>query len=280
MKSIIRISAAACIGLALLSNARALDVPSESNEALLASASSAFAAGARAAAENPANASSALAPAVNAYRRLIDERGLHSAGLHYNLGNALYLSNDIGRAVLAYRRAQHLDAALPGLGSNLAAARAKVGFKGATGSGGSGEMGAASAVAWHTLIPRPARLWLAAGSVGAFWFVLMLRLIRRPDQSMRPPLWLGAACAAIGCLAAGSLWWQQRTEQLTPPGVIVSDRVVGRKGPDELGYEPSFTEPLRAGFEVSVLERRGSWVSVRLSDGRTTWVPAESVEAL
>lgn len=277
---------------------RASEGPGLSNEAVLAEASAAFSAGARLAAQRPAEAAAAMAPAVTAYRRLIEERGLHSAGLMYNLGNAYYLSNDLGRAVLWYRRAQRLDASLPGLSGNLQAARAKVGFRpapaapaaapatrfpGAAGAAGApgGVSGVGTVFAWHTLIAQPVRVWVAAGAFGGVWLVLLARLIApRVPRDRRPPLWLAGACAAVAGLSALSLWWQDRAERLTPAGVVVADRVVGRKGPDELGYQPSFTEPLRAGFEVHVLERRGDWLSVRLGDGRVTWVPASGVETL
>lgn len=252
----------------------------ESDAEVLSKANEAFAAGAREAATDPARAAVALGPAVSGYRELIEQRGLHSAGLYYNLGNALYLSGDVGRGVASYLRAQRLDPSFPGLEKNLAAARARVAFKDAPASGGAGSVGAAagSALGWHTAVPRAVRLWACAGAFGLAWVVMLLRL--RGGSAWRPPAWAAGGLLVLSGACAGSLWWQHQSEMLRPPAVIVAERVTGRKGPDELGYQPSFTEPLRAGFEVEVLEARGGWVSVRLRDGRTTWVPGGSVEEI
>jgi hypothetical protein len=61
------------------------------------------------------------------------------------------------------------------------------------------------------------------------------------------------------------------------PGVIVAEEVVARKGDSET-YEPSFQEPLHAGTEWTLVERRGDWFHVELPDSRRCWLPADSVE--
>ncbi len=253
----------------------ALPASASEIESRFRAANDAFNTGTRAAAATPSQAREALAPAIAAYTGLIESDGLHSAALHYNLGNAYFLSGDLGRAVASYRRAQRLDASLPGVSRNLEAARAKVAFK-ESASGASAAAAASTALGWHTLIPQSLRLWCAAGGFGLMWVFLLARLPR--SAPWRPAAWMPIAAGALALLAAGSLWLQDRTERSTPAGVITADRVVGRKGPDDLTYQPSFTEPLRAGFEVTILETRGDWVSVRLQDSRVTWVRASAVE--
>jgi hypothetical protein len=278
------VTLASVLTFALAVPAHAADSPDE----LFKKANQSFATGARAAASDPSRASPDLAAAVAGYKQLIEGNALHSAALHYNLANAQFLSGDVGRAVASYRRAQRLDASLPGLKKNLDNARAKVAFKeSSAGNGASGGATAASAAsdafAWHTAIPQALRLWIGVGAFALVWVLLLARL-RRGDSinppAFRPPLWTPIAAAGVAGLMAGSLWWQDRAERATPAAVVVAERVVGRKGPDALSYQPSFTEPLRAGFEVTVLETRGEWLSVKLQDGRVTWVPAGSVELL
>jgi hypothetical protein len=40
---------------------------------------------------------------------------------------------------------------------------------------------------------------------------------------------------------------------------------------------PSFTEPLHAGTEFVMIEKREGWYHIRLADDRTCWVPEKSV---
>jgi hypothetical protein len=59
--------------------------------------------------------------------------------------------------------------------------------------------------------------------------------------------------------------------------VVVQGEVVARKG-DSDAYEPSFREPLHAGTEFALLERRQDWHHVQLADGRRCWIPSASAE--
>ena len=52
---------------------------------------------------------------------------------------------------------------------------------------------------------------------------------------------------------------------------------MARKG-DGLSYEPAFQQPLHAGAEFRLRERRGTWLFVELRNGASCWLPQESVE--
>ena len=57
------------------------------------------------------------------YEKIIEEGGIKNAKLYYNLANAYLLNDDIGRAILNYRRAQELDSSNPDIYKNLNFAR-------------------------------------------------------------------------------------------------------------------------------------------------------------
>ena len=59
---------------------------------------------------------------AKAYEDLLAQ-GVRNAKLYYNLGNAYYRLGDLGRAVLAYRRAQQYDPGDAQLQANLRSAR-------------------------------------------------------------------------------------------------------------------------------------------------------------
>ena len=55
-------------------------------------------------------------------------------------------------------------------------------------------------------------------------------------------------------------------------GVITADEVVARQG-DGPNYPESFKDPLHAGTEFDLLERRSGWFHIRLSDNSDGWIP-------
>jgi hypothetical protein len=65
--------------------------------------------------------------------------------------------------------------------------------------------------------------------------------------------------------------------QKSIPGVIITQKVVARKGNSE-SYKKSFKDPLHAGTEFNLLKHRGNWLQVELPDARTCWLPATDVE--
>jgi tetratricopeptide (TPR) repeat protein len=83
----------------------------------------------------------------------------------------------------------------------------------------------------------------------------------------------------------------QRADRLAPNQVSAAARtvlfwhyllplalkVVARKG-DGTAYQSSFVDPLHAGTEFRLLEVRAGWYRIRLSDGRTAWIPASAAE--
>ena len=51
--------------------------------------------------------------AIAGYQKIIETGGIHNAMLYYNLGNSYLLTDDLGRAILNYRRAQYLNDSNP-----------------------------------------------------------------------------------------------------------------------------------------------------------------------
>jgi tetratricopeptide (TPR) repeat protein len=212
---------------------------------------------------------------IAGFRELIDARGLHSGALYYNLANAHALSGDLGRAILNYRRAQRLTPHDTDLAANLSATRAKVATAVPPRAGGQLSR---TLLSWHHDTPPRARLAVFLVASAAGWLCLLGRL--HPRLRERTPAWACLIGFAIAAVALGSLIAQDRQARTHREAVVIADTVIGRKGPDDTGYEPSFTRPLTAGVEVVVVESRPGWALVRLADGRETWLPAASFEAI
>lgn len=221
---------------------------------------------------DPAAAAESFRTAASIWQSLADGHGIHNGRLLYNIGNAHLLAGDIGPAILAYRRAERYIAGDRHLAANLDQARRKV----HTSVEASGSARVRSALLfWHETWSQRTRLMLLAILWGAGWLWALGRL-SAPLSSA--PRWPGGAAIALAIVFAGSL----AADLLAGPdrGGVVLRETVGRKGPSDLGYEPSFTEPLAEGVEFEVLEDRGSWLLARLRDGRETWLPRGSIDLI
>lgn len=215
------------------------------------------------------------AQSIALYEQLITEYHIANPDLYYNLANAYALSGDVGRAVLNYKRAAKLAPGDADIESNLRATRARVGV--AVDTQGSGQV-ARELLSWHRAIPQQTRLMIWLVAFAGIWLTLAVRLSPPARRWARP--WVVVLFAMVAVLAGVSLWSEQHSLRDHPEAVIVADSVVGRKGPDDKGYEPSFTRPLSAGVEITVIERRAGWALVRLADARETWLPAGSWEEI
>ncbi|MCA9299787.1 MAG: hypothetical protein KDA28_12010, partial [Phycisphaerales bacterium] len=90
----------------------------------------------------------------------------------------------------------------------------------------------------------------------------------------RAPALIGGVMAVVSIVPLGleHLWHPDLRD------AVILEATVGRAGPHETLYEPSFTAPIGAGVEVRALETRAGWHRVVLADGRQTWVPDATLE--
>lgn len=216
------------------------------------------------------NAVAAFQVAIDMWQHLIEEDGLRNGYLYYNIGNAHLLSGDLGRAIHAYRRASTFIPSDANLQSNLSTARAQVQTR--------IDVRASSRALetlffWHYDLSPHVRWWAFVVLFAAGWGWAWLRLARRFRSW---PRWPGVLVGIMSVAMLVSLLIDESVAANRQEGVIVAREVVGRKGPDAAGYEPSFTEPLSAGVEYEIVEDRPGWWLIRLHDGRTTWIPQEA----
>lgn len=206
------------------------------------------------------------------FERVTDEGGVENGRIYYNIGNARMLRGDTGGAVLNYRRAQRLMPGDAEIRAALESARRRV--EGRTESSGA-QRAERLLLAWHYRLAPGTRFGLLAACSLAFWAVVLARTWRIGPRAL---WWVGGVAGALGLAMLGSLLVSERADARSADAVVMTSGVVGRKGPDESAYQPSFNERLGAGVEVTVLERRLGWALVRLEDGRDTWVPERVIE--
>jgi len=224
-------------------------------------------------ADNSTKADKLYEKAVLTYEKIITEGKIENARLYYNLGNAYLLKDDIGKAILNYRRAQKLDSSDANIQKNLEFARSqridKITQK-------ARKRIMKTLFFWHYDFSLQTKFILTCLCFAASCIILTIIV------------WLGrSAITSTTAVIAGILTLlffvsvvvenRERTRLIC--GVITAQNVVAHQG-DGQNYPTSFKDPLHSGTEFDVLERRPGWLHIRLSDNNDGWIPNNSAELI
>jgi hypothetical protein len=219
--------------------------------------------------EDPWQAKDLYQKAATHFESLATDSGIKNGKLYYNIGNAYFMANDVGRAILYYKKSFALNPNDANLAQNLEFARSKrvdkIDIK---------ESSKIFEIVffWHFDIPEGVRLAIFLLTFAVVWVCLGFRFFFRHAL-----LHWGTILAGIVTLMFfGSLVADAFTAANSKPGVVISGEVTARKGDGET-YEPSFQAPLHAGTEFNLVESRRGWDNIELADGRRAWVPANTV---
>lgn len=182
-------------------------------------------------------------------------------------GNAALGAQDLGRAVLAYRRALQIDPtherSLKNLGWVRDRAPAWVPRPEASSA-------LDSLFFWHNQLSIAQRLLIGAIAFG----IGIIALAPWPHR-FAPALKRAAIPALLIWIAAtGSALV---ADDGSKAAVVVGDSALLRSA-DSLGAPATLANPLPAGTELSVLEARDAWSKVALFDGTQGWVAASVLE--
>ena len=222
--------------------------------------------------EGDPRSSSTLAQASAMLKKTIEQHDLNSPQVYHALGNSYMLNDDLGYAVLAYRRGERLDPTNLQLQESLSYARSLVPISVET--NGLNRTWSIMLV-WRGYIDR-STLWfafLAMSSLG--WLALTSRVLGVGSNKRRLlGLWfVGASILPLSMLGSES-YRAGRSNEV----VVTSAEPNARSGPDYELYELVYTDGLQAGLEGRVLETRDSWSRLQLEDGSQCWLPTHSIE--
>ncbi len=269
MRSVFIALVFAIIALPVVSAAAATKIAKDEAEKILQEGNYMFMKANEIVKQDPWTAKDLYEKAATHFESLALDAGIRNGKLYYNTGNAYFMANDLGRAILAYRRALVYAPNDPNLVQNVEFARSKrVDKIKAKESSKISEI----VFFWHYNISQGIRSMLFVISFAAIWIFLGLRLFMQ-----RAFLGLGTVISVIvSLLFFGSLLADVVSSASAKPGVIIAEEVTAYKGDGET-YEPSFQEPLHAGTEFDLIEARRGWLHIELSDGTRGWVTASSV---
>lgn len=224
-------------------------------------------------ADDAEQAESLYRQAIAGYEKIIDVGDIHNAKLYCNLANSYLLTEDLGRAILNYRRAERLDGSNPDVHKNLNFARSKrVDQLAVT----TQKKILERLFFWHYDFSMTTRFVIGgiAFAVFCLWLTLRIWLVKWPAVL---PVCGVMLCVSIAMVASVGIELHDLAAHRS--GVIVAASVIARQG-DGDNYPQSFNEPLHTGVEFDLIEQRPGWLHVQLPNGQKTWLPAASAELI
>jgi len=206
--------------------------------------------------------------ASRTYERIVLQ-GFHNGFIFYNLGNAHFKQNQIGRAILAYERAARLMPRDRDLKANLEIANLRTVDR---------LENTDPWVGYRLLRSVTVNEVTAATSLsGSLLFVIGILFVLTDGNTFRRRLFqIGIIVGTLFVLCSGTaairVYDEGRVE-----AIILSRECEARSGPAN-GEELLFS--LHEGTKVTVVEERGSWKRIALPDGNEGWVDEESLEEI
>jgi len=211
--------------------------------------------------------------AILNFEKILEEGQIKNAKLYYNLANAYLLTDQLGKAILNYRKAAKIDDSDENIQKNLAFARSKRVDKIAI---------KAEKRILHTLF-----FWHYDFSLKTK-FILACIFFGVVCLCTAAIIWLGRnnaltmsaiICGILMFCFLGSVVIEYKIQENQAGGVITAKEVIARQG-DGDNYPPSFKEPLHEGTEFDLLENRPGWLHIKLSDDSDGWIPDNSAELI
>jgi len=216
-------------------------------------------------AANQLYAEGKFAAGANAYKKILAAVGT-SPNLLFNYGNAEFKSGNLGKTIVAFRRAELLAPRDSEIRANLDFVRDRV----------QGE----------TLRESRRQMWLGQLTLNewtllvaaAFWltFILLVAKQIRPTLAakLKGATWVFASLTIF----SGTILGVQAANHFSrQTAVIISSEAGAQSGPFA-DAQNLFTA--RDGAELSVLDQRGDWIQVASGSGKIGWLQTKQVEIL
>ena len=202
--------------------------------------------------------------------REVQGRGVESPRLYYNMGNAAYRSNNLGYAILYYEKALKMDPGLEEAEHNLK-------FVSQFKSDSFEQVPELFLKKWikNAVTGLPVRAW-ALVSLGAFFVLLtsVMFYIFGRRLPLKKSGFFTALFALLIFLFSSLAARKQHHEIINPDtAIIIAPSVTVKSSPSDSGNDLFI---LHEGTRIDIDEEVSEWWSIRIMDGRTGWIPANS----
>jgi tetratricopeptide (TPR) repeat protein len=203
-----------------------------------------------------------FADAASSYEKLV-QAGEKSPALYFNLGNALFKSGQIGRAIAAYRQGERLAPRDPDIRANLRFARNQV------------QGSSAPSNPWQKwLATLTLNEWSLLAAASVWTLFLLLALVQwKPDwkRGAKNYIIVSGLAALFLCCCLGAAAHERNSGQ---SAIIIAPEVIVRLGPLDSSANKFIVHD---GAELEVLDRREDWLQVSAGPQRIGWVRREQV---
>jgi tetratricopeptide (TPR) repeat protein len=197
--------------------------------------------------------------------------GYRSANLDYNIGNAYFKLNNIPASILFYERAYLLKPEDENINYNLQVARTLIvdRFQ---------EIPELFFIKWYNFISLflSTNSWAKISITSFVFFLLLLSLYIYSSRHRHKVIGFWLAVLFI-VLSLTSLAFTIRNKSLvydSHKAIISNPLVNGKSSPDKSGNDIFV---LHEGTKVTVEDKVGEWLEIRLSDGNKGWVPQNRI---
>ena len=208
------------------------------------------------------------------YQRILDDNGLSSMQLYYNLGNSYFKSGHLGRAILNYERALRLSPSNRDVRHNLKLAQARTVDK-------IDEVPRFFLNNWVVFISNvmSESVWTFISFVcfGAALVLVLVFLLTKRLKFRKIGFYGALSLFVLFLLTTGFASVQHRLNSHSTKAVVVSSSVAVKSSP-ELSGTDQFV--LNEGTEVEVQTTLGNWYEIEIADGKKGWVGAHSIEII
>ena len=211
--------------------------------------------------------------AAKQYEKIVSTEGV-AAELYYNLGNAYYKTNEIGRSILNYERALRLSPSFEDARFNLELAQSKV---------------------VDNIVPSPTffiRRWsqnlvtlltsnqwiVISFSVFVTFLIFALLFIFGTTRKTRQfAFYFGLVLLGISFFTLIFSGIRKNQMYNHNDAIVMSGVVSVKSSPDKSGTD---LFQLHEGAKVSIESTLGSWTEIKLSNGSVGWVEQENIEKI
>jgi tetratricopeptide (TPR) repeat protein len=208
--------------------------------------------------------------AVELYYKVVDA-GFVNEAVYYNLANALYKDDQLGKAILYYEKARRLAPRDLEIVGNLTLGRSRIVDK----VDAPPEVFGVRQLHWlHSRMSLDLETLLAAGLFVAGNCAFSIFLLSKRDRLRTLALSssLGIFCLFIGMTA--SLAFRIYEFQTLREGIVLTTQVDVLSGP---GTENPTLFSIHEGLPVRIQNELGEWIQIGLENGWNGWVKHEAV---
>ena len=211
--------------------------------------------------------------AVATYHRILD-KGLESANLYYNLGNAYFKSNDIPSAILYYEKAKKLNPRDEDINYNLALTNTMIVDK-------IEKLPEMFYKKWWNYFYNlfDADVWAVVSIVSFAVLVLFtgMFVLGNSRKTKRLAFFLGLLVLLVTATSFG-LASQKYYYGKTHTEAIIFTPVVTVKSSPSANAVDLFV--IHEGSKVKILDRVDGWVKIRIQNGSIGWLPGEDLKEI